>query len=599
MKFTVHDQFYIDGKPTKLISGAIHYFRITPGKWRQSLHNLRSMGGNTVEAYIPWNLHEPEPGVFNFSGIADLPQFIELAAAEGLHVILRPGPYICAEWEFGGYPYWLLNRTKRVRSRDPQYMQAVADYFAVLLPKLAPFQSTQGGPVIMMQVENEYGSYGNDKAYLAAHAALMRRYGIDVPLFTADGGWLPMIASGNLVAEGLIPMLTFGSDAKESFGELTKYMQSAYPEVPYPKMSMEFWDGWFNNWGKPAVQRSAAETALEVRGVLAEGSINLYMFSGGTNFGFMNGANFSDQDGYKPQVTAYDYDGPLTEDGNPTAKFSAIRDVIADMGLGGDLPAPMISHPVAYAPVTADQRVTLFNTLATLASTPVVSDLTLTMEELGQGYGYVLYESVDPIRGGESRLNIEDSTDRIQVFCNHQLLATREYQPTSWHTALTVPESDAHLQLLAENQGRINYGPAMISPMQHRGIRGGVRQDGAYIANWRHYSLPLQHPDGIDFSGEWAPGQPAFYHFQFRIDEQTRDTFIDVAGMGKGVIFVNGFNIGRFWEIGPDLTMYVPFDLLRRGMNEVVVFETEGKDVEVLRFGDRAVKITKNSKRQE
>ena len=252
MKFTVHDQFYIDGKPTKLICGAIHYFRITPGKWRQSLHNLRAMGGNAVETYIPWNLHEPEPGVFNFSGIADLPQFIELAAAEGLHVILRPGPYICAEWEFGGYPYWLLNRTKRVRSRDPQYMQAVADYFAVLLPKLAPYQSTQGGPVIMMQVENEYGSYGNDKAYLAAHAALMRRYGIDVPLFTADGGWLPMIASGNLVADGLIPMLTFGSNARESFGELTKYMQSAYPEVPYPKMSMEFWDGWFNNRSPPA-----------------------------------------------------------------------------------------------------------------------------------------------------------------------------------------------------------------------------------------------------------------------------------------------------------------------------------------------------------
>ncbi|WP_302804447.1 glycoside hydrolase family 35 protein [Schleiferilactobacillus harbinensis] len=599
MKFTVRDQFYVDGQPIKLISGAIHYFRSTPGKWHQALHNLRAMGGNTVETYIPWNLHEPEPGKFNFSGIADLTQFIELAAAEGLYVILRPGPYICAEWEFGGYPYWLLNRTKRVRSRDPQYMQAVADYFAVLLPKLAPYQTTQGGPVIMMQVENEYGSYGNDKAYLVEHAALMRRYGIDVPLFTADGGWLPMIAAGNLVSAGLIPTLTFGSQARESFGELDKLMAAAYPGVPYPKMSMEFWDGWFNNWGKPAVQRDVAETAREVRAVLEEGSINLYMFHGGTNFGFMNGANFSDQDGYKPQVTAYDYDGPMTEDANPTAKFGALRAVIQDMGLADELPDPIVTQPVAYAAVPVAQRVALFNTLATLAPEPVVSDRTLTMEELGQAYGYVVYESVDPIRAGESRLNIEDSTDRIQVFKNHQWLATREYDPASWHTTLQVTESDTHLQLLAENQGRINYGPAMISPMQHRGIRGGVRQDGAYIANWRHYSLPLADPAGIDFSQDWAPGQPAFYQFQFSIEGTPKDTFIDVTGLGKGVIFVNGFNIGRFWEIGPDLTMYVPFDLLHAGRNDVVVFETEGREVSTLRFSDHAIKIKEEANSDE
>ncbi|ERL64703.1 glycoside hydrolase family 35 protein [Schleiferilactobacillus shenzhenensis] len=592
MKFDIRDQFYIDDQPVKLISGALHYFRTTPGKWRQALHNLRAMGGNTVETYIPWNLHEPEQGQFNFSWIADLPAFIQMAADEGLYVILRPGPYICAEWEYGGYPYWLLNTTKRVRSQDPQYMQAVTDYFNVLLPKIAPYQYTQGGPVLMLQVENEYGSYGNDKRYLQDHIDLIRRNGIDIPLFTADGAWQPMIADGNAIDQGVTETLTFGSDAAGSFAELDDYMADHHPGWEYPLMCMEFWDSWFNNWGKPPVRRSAEETASEVGQVLDRGSINLYMFHGGTNFGFMNGANYSEKDGYHPQVTAYDYDGPLTEDANPNKKFAALREVIEEKGLAGELPAPIVTQPAAYPTVPLRDKVSLFNTLPTLAPDPVVSDQPLTMEELHQAYGYVLYESVAPIRQAEeSRLTIQDSTDRLQLFLNHTWQATRGFSLQAFSTKITVPTADMHVQVLSENQGRINYGPEMISPLQRRGIRGGIRQDSAYIAHWRHYSLPLQTPAGVDFNQDWAPHQPAFYWFTLTLDKAPQDTFIDIAKMGKGVIFVNGFNIGRFWEIGPDLTMYVPYDLLKQGQNEIIVFETEGRPISELRFSSRAVKM--------
>ncbi|MFJ9080767.1 beta-galactosidase family protein, partial [Streptomyces sp. NPDC102278] len=313
------DGFRLDGEPFRFLSGGLHYFRVHPGHWRDRLRKARLMGLNTVETYVPWNLHEPRPGEFRMEGGLDLPGFLDLAAAEGLFVLLRPGPYICAEWEGGGLPSWLLaDPDIRLRSRDPRFLAAVDDYFRQLLFPLRSRLATRGGPVLAVQVENEYGAYGDDTAYLEHLADSLRGCGVDVPLFTCDQpadlerGALP----------GVLATANFGSRSAQSLAALRAVRPSG------PLLCTEFWIGWFDRWGGNHIVRDAEDAAQELDELLATGaSVNFYMFHGGTNFGFMNGAN--DKHTYRPTVTSYDYDAPLDEAGDPTEKFNAFREVIA------------------------------------------------------------------------------------------------------------------------------------------------------------------------------------------------------------------------------------------------------------------------------
>ena len=326
------EDFLLRGEPFRVLSGAIHYFRVHPELWQDRIRKARLMGLNTIETYVPWNEHVPHPGVFTAEGQLDLGRFLDLVAAEGMQAIVRPGPFICAEWDNGGLPAWLFSDpTVGIRSSEPGYLAAVDSFFAAILPAVAERQISRGGPVIMVQIENEYGAYGNDKHYLQHLVDLVKREGIDVPLFTCDQPF------GTMIEDGSLPELhktgTFGSRATERLEVLRRHQPSG------PLMCAEFWNGWFDNWGTHHHTTNAAASAAELDALLAAGaSVNVYMFHGGTNFGFTNGAN--DKGIYEPTITSYDYDAPLTEDGYPTEKYFAFREVISKY-----FPVPDELHP--------------------------------------------------------------------------------------------------------------------------------------------------------------------------------------------------------------------------------------------------------------
>ena len=288
-RFQIKESFFLDGKPFKILSGSIHYFRIHPDDWYQSLYNLKALGFNTVETYVPWNLHEPREGEFDFTGILDLERFLTIAQELGLYAIVRPSPYICAEWEFGGLPAWLLEKGVRVRSQDKDFLQVVKRYYEALIPRLIKHQLDQGGNILMFQVENEYGSYGEDKVYLRELKQMMLELGLEEPFFTSDGPWHTALRAGSLIEDDVLVTGNFGSKAKENFASMEMFFQQYGKK--WPLMCMEFWDGWFNRWGEPVIKRDPEELADAVMEAIEIGSINLYMFHGGTNFGFMNGCS--------------------------------------------------------------------------------------------------------------------------------------------------------------------------------------------------------------------------------------------------------------------------------------------------------------------
>ncbi len=319
--FEINDKFYLNGKPFKIISGAFHYFRTVPEYWQDRLEKLVNMGCNTVETYIPWNFHEPNRGQFIWEGMRDICRFIETAQELGLYIIIRPSPYICSEWEFGGLPAWLLrDRNMRLRCSYEPYLNAVKNYYSELIPKLVPYQIDKGGNIILMQIENEYGYYGNDKAYLEFLRDTMRELGITVPFVTSDGPWSEPIYKSGMV-DGALPTGNFGSGAEWQFSQMKKFIGD-----DKPLMCMEFWNGWFDAWGDEHHTTSPEKAAAELDELLKRGSVNFYMFEGGTNFGFMSGRNGGSRTG---DVTSYDYDAPLTEDGQLTEKYRLCRDVIS------------------------------------------------------------------------------------------------------------------------------------------------------------------------------------------------------------------------------------------------------------------------------
>lgn len=585
MDFQIKEEFYIDGVPTKLISGAVHYFRIMPDKWAHTLYNLKAMGCNTVETYVPWNLHEPKRGLFNFSGLADIEAFIQLAQEMDLYVILRPSPYICAEWEFGGLPAWLLEDSDmRIRSRHQGFMAAVEGYYRELIPRLVRYQFTHGGPVLMVQIENEYGSYSEDKDYLRLIAQLMRDNGVDTPLFTSDGGWRQVLDAGSLVEDGILATANFGSKADENFMALKEHNEKHGVKAPF--MCMEFWDGWFNNWEEPIIKRKAQETASEVRAILTWGSINFYMFQGGTNFGFYNGC--SDQ-GHQSvaQITSYDYDAPLTEWGAPTDKFFAIQTVIKEMCPDINIFAPKYPRLGTLEIAKLKNKVSLFSVLEDLAA-PIFSDYTLAMEQLNQEFGYVLYRTKLKQKRTIDDLRVVDAGDRLQFFINQEYQATQYLSTVGDSLKVKLTAEENQLDLLVENMGRNNYGPTLVSPKQRKGVRSGVMEDIHYLSNWEHYSLPLDNLEKLDFSKEWQKKTPGFYQFELAIVEPV-DTFLDCSKLGKGIVTLNGFNLGKYWENGPAAYLYIPSSLQRVGNNELIVFDTEGREITELCFSNEPI----------
>lgn len=557
-------RFHLHNQPFRILSGAMHYFRIRPEQWADRLNKLRLMGLNTVETYVAWNLHEPQPGDFRFDGDLDLVAYIEQAAALGLYVIVRPGPYICAEWDLGGLPAWLLrDPAMKLRCTYPGYLDAVDRFFASLLPRLVQLQISNGGPIIAMQIENEYGSYGNEQAYLRHLEATMRKNGIDCLLFTSDGQGGEALRTGTL--PHIYKTVNFGSNPATAFARL----RAIQPDAPL--MCMEFWNGWFDHWGEPHHTREIGDaTAVLTEMMAADASVNFYMFHGGSNFGFMNGANCGRNGRYEPTLTSYDYDAPLSEAGDITPKFLAYRQAIAQFAPVPDEPLPPPSRKAAYGAVVLHEAVSLWDALPQL-SQPIHRPTPEPMEMLGQNHGFILYRT--RLDGPFSaKLSIEKVHDRAHVFADGALLGTLEREHPGHSLPLEVPANGLTLDILVENMGRVNYGPNLHD---RKGITEAVLLDEQLHFGWEIFCLPLDDLAGLPFAHTTQPNAPAFYRGTFAVEEPL-DTFVALPGWGKGNCWVNGFNLGRYWRRGPQQTLYVPAPLLKRGPNVVIIFEVDG-----------------------
>ncbi|MFE9066597.1 beta-galactosidase family protein [Streptomyces violaceusniger] len=576
-ELTVTDHGFLRaGRPHQIISAAIHYFRVHPELWEDRLLRLRAMGVNTIETYIAWNLHQPTPGRTDFSGQADVTRFIRTAAHLGLDVIVRPGPYICAEWEFGGLPAWLLaDPALRLRRTDERYLAAVDAWFDELAPVLRPLLASQGGPVVAVQVENEYGSYGTDTAYLDHLRRGWIRRGVDCLLFTADGATDGVLRGG--VLPGTLATATFGSRPKEALATLRRHQPTG------PRVCSEYWHGWFDHWGEHHHVRDPHEAAAELDWMLVQGaSVNIYMGHGGTNFGWWNGAN-RDESGYRPTCTSYDYDAPVGEAGELTEKFHAFRNVIERYRgpVGHEPPAP----PDRLAPQTVrpSSAVALLNCLDAL-STPQHRLSPEPMEALGQSLGLIHYRT--RLRGPfpDSTLRVHGLADRAQMFLDGELLGILERDGPLDALPISVPETGAELDLLVENMGRVNYGPWLED---RKGVSGGIRIDTQYQFGWEIRPLPLTDLSALRFGAAQVAEGPAFHRAEVEIPAPA-DGFLALPGWTKGQVWLNGFALGRYWDRGPQRTLYAPAPVWRAGRNELVILELHrpGERIEIHDMAD-------------
>lgn len=563
------NRYLLNGESFRLVSGAIHYFRVLPEYHEHRLQTAKAMGVNTIETYVAWNLHEPRPGQFDFdSRLCDLEGFIRRCADLDLHVIVRPGPYICAEWEFGGLPAWLLNdASTQLRCMYEPYLVAVNRFYDALMARLVPLQASHGGPIIAMQIENEYGSYGSDKEYLAWLRDSMIGRGVDVMLFTSDGPQDDMLTFGTL--PGIHKTVNFGSRATEAFAALDRW------QPDQPRACMEFWNGWFDHWGDAHHTRSTKDATDALDEILSrDGNVNFYMLHGGTNFGWMNGANHHTE-GFQPTVTSYDYDAAITEWGDVTPKFTAFREVIHQHtgAMPPEPPPPMPRGNLgSFELVPAGTLRSLKNTGAFGPGNRSANPR--PMEALGQSYGLIHYQTRIPDPLPEKPLIIRGLHDRAHVFANGTLIATLERARHQDRVDLAVPEHGVELEILVENQGRVNYGPELID---RKGITRDVLHGQQAIHGWEITPIELNDPTPLlqDGDTESPRGEPRFWRGSVEVDTPV-DTFVDLSGFQKGVVWVNGFNLGRYWEIGPQRRLYLPAPLLESGSNEFVILELDG-----------------------
>lgn len=567
------NQFIRDGKPVKIISGAVHYFRNMPDTWSDIFKKMKAMGLNCVETYCAWNMHEKVQGEYDFSGNLDIASFIREAQKEDLMVIVRPGPYICAEWEFGGLPWWIQTDSDiEIRCSNKSYIKHFDAYLDKLFEQVRPLLCTNGGPVIMMQLENEYGYYGDDREYLKYLRDGYIKRGIDVPLFTSDGTSKENLLDGSV--EGCFSTLNFGSRVEENF----RAHDELYPDAP--KMCMEMWNGWFDAWGDEKHHTTSAEDyAAVVDDMLKKGSLNMYMFIGGTNFGFTSGANHYEK--FAPDVTSYDYDAMLTECGDVTEKYRKVREVIKKY-VDEPLPEmPADREKYAYGKVKLNEYGSFFDNLSNLSS-PVHSDVPKCMEYYSQGYGYIAYTTILNRDYNDVTLSFESLGDRAQIYVNRKLQGI-VYINDSLEIKITAKAGDM-LTVLCENMGRANFGAKM---MRKKGIAGRCLLDGKIHFSWDIYPLRMNNLNAVEFSDETPDENSMFLKGSFNIKE-AKDTFLKLDKFTKGFVVINGFNIGRYWEIGPQKTLYVPAGILKQGDNEIIVFESDAvKGETVVEFTDK------------
>ncbi|MFD4259513.1 glycoside hydrolase family 35 protein [Streptomyces sp. NPDC058534] len=557
--------FLREGRPHRILAGSLHYFRVHPDQWADRLERVAALGLNTVDTYVAWNFHERTPGAVRFDGGRDLERFVRLAQETGLDVVVRPGPYICAEWDNGGLPAWLTGTPgMRLRTSYRPFLDAVANWFDELIPRIAALQAGRGGPVVAVQIENEYGSYGDDHAYVQwIRDALVDR-GITELLYTADGPTPLMLDGGTLPGE--LTAATFGS---KPAGAL-ELLRSRRPEEPF--LCAEFWNGWFDHWGEKHHVRPSSSATATLKGILnVGGSVSLYMAHGGTNFGLWAGANH-DGSTIQPTVTSYDSDAPIAEHGAVTPKFLTMREELAAVS-GRPLP-PVPADPPLLKPRTLDvSRSAALLEALTAVSEPLRASVPLSFEELGQGSGLVLYTAHPLLPPGPQQVTVNGLHDRAQVFVDGAPTAVLD-QVTSSFT-VNGAGSRVRLQLLVENQGRINYGRLLG---QGKGILGGVQVERRLVHDWTMHRVPLD---------EWAPpdlhravsaaspaGTAGFATARLTVSAPA-DTFLALPGFGKGFVWVNGTLLGRYWKIGPQTTLYVPAPLLRAGDNVITVLELE------------------------
>ncbi|KAJ7346002.1 hypothetical protein JRQ81_001952 [Phrynocephalus forsythii] len=573
-----NDCFLKDGVKFRYISGSIHYFRIPPAYWKDRLLKMYMSGLNAVQIYVPWNYHEPLPGVYNFAGDRDLEGFLDLVAHLGLLVILRPGPYICAEWEMGGLPFWLLTKPGIVlRTSHPDFLQAVDKWLGVLLPKIKPHLYHNGGNIISVQVENEYGSYfACDYDYLRHLLAVFRAYlGEEVLLFTTDGTKESELRCGTL--QGLYATVDFGLDENvtQAFEKQRKH------EPKGPLVNSEYYTGWLDYWGEPHSRQSAANVAKGLQKMLELGAnVNMYMFQGGTNFGYWSGADYN-EDTYHPITTSYDYDAPLSEAGDPTDKLHAIRTVISKFQVLPAGPMPPPTPKFAYGYVSLPKRVALLDILGLLSpSLPFYSSFPLTFEALKQPHGFMLYRTLlphdipEPVPLTASQNGVHDVA---YILLNGVYKGTLERNRVDGINISGKLED--MLDVLVENMGHINFG---ANESDFKGLIHNLTLGSIVLHNWLIYPLDIDSA----VAHAWPPTAPrsngttgpAFYTGAFTTPNISHDTFVKLPGWNKGQIWINGFNLGRFWPVrGPQQTLFVPGSLLNSSaLNTVVVLELQG-----------------------
>ncbi|MBE6746050.1 MAG: beta-galactosidase [Ruminococcaceae bacterium] len=562
-------KFYLDGEPYTIYSGAMHYFRILPEYWEDRLMKLKACGFNTVETYVCWNLHEPKKGEFDFSGRLDIVRYIKTAEKLGLNVILRPGPYICAEWDFGGFPAWLLrDKNIRLRCNDEIFLGHVRDFFNELLSLVAPLQKTRGGNIIAMQIENEYGSYGNDKKYLERIKQIFIDNSIDVLFFTSDGDEKSMIHGGGL--SGVYKTLNFGSRAATVFKALDGIQDNM------PKMCMEFWCGWFDHWGDKHHTREYQSIIKEIEAFFAQdASFNFYMFHGGTNFGFTAGANHKDV--FEPTVTSYDYCALLNEYGDYTPAYHAVRDILhkkQNLPLSELPPSPQRQH---IGIVKLEEKTGLFENMENIGEKHY-SPLPEGMEYFGQNFGMIYYKTVVQGAYGLMELRIKDLHDRAYLYLNGKYKKTYEYKPVKQNfiskllnkasNAFNFNKDANEIGILVDAMGRVNYGEHITDRKGISGLFLNLQQ----LMDFEVTCLPLDNLEKLDYN-LGAEKYPMFFKGKFRA-EPGKECFVRFDHFTKGNIYINGFNLGRFWDIGPQRTLYLPGSLLKEE-NEIVVLELE------------------------
>ncbi|MBZ4487723.1 beta-galactosidase [Microbacterium sp. cx-55] len=587
--FTIGEtDFLLDGQPHRILSGALHYFRVHPDQWADRIHKARLLGLNTIETYVAWNSHEPVHGEWDATGWNDLGRFLDLVAAEGMHAIVRPGPYICAEWHNGGLPVWLTGLPgATLRSSEPTYLAEVSTYLRRVYEIVAPRQIDRGGNVVLVQIENEYGAYGADKDYLRELTRVTREAGITVPLTTVDQPMPQMLRDGSL--EGLHLTGSFGSRAAERLQTLREFQPTG------PLMCSEFWDGWFDWWGGVHHTTDAAASAAELDTLLAAGaSVNLYMLHGGTNFGLTNGAN--DKGRYAPLVTSYDYDAPLDEAGNPTEKFHAFREVIAKYApVPSEVPAPAVPAPAFEVPLESvgDWLPEAAGGGASGAGGGAAgagaagagaagSAVPPTFEDLGHLGALVRYDAALPeaaFDGSDAATLVFDEV-RDMAWVMVDGVPAGRLSRALHERALVVPRG-AQLTVLVEDQGRVNYD---VRLGERKGLIGGASVGGVTVTGWLATPVDLEAVRGAVAASAVRPtvGRTGL-RASFELAEQA-DLFLDTAAFGKGFAFVNGFLLGRYWVNGPQRTLFVPAPATRAGANELVVIELDQLAEPVARF---------------